>query len=167
MHRTIAYVDKDGEELKIWVPRRSATKATQVFVLLERFSLGLPAHDPYFSTDTRWPSCFDNTVAGGITAGDLPRQSILREFSEEASLPPQTVSPLLRQAGVITYVYRQRVGWLQPEVQYVYDVKLPSDNSVKPTTNPADGEVESFELMGLEQVVQKLVDGEFKPNCAL
>ncbi|GAA5885008.1 hypothetical protein JCM16303_006515 [Sporobolomyces ruberrimus] len=162
-----AYVDKDGEELKIWVPRRSATKATQVSVLLERFSLGLPAHDPYFSTDTRWPSCFDNTVAGGITAGDLPRQSILREFSEEASLPPQTVSPLLRQAGVITYVYRQRVGWLQPEVQYVYDVKLPSDNIVKPTTNPADGEVESFELMGLEQVVQKLVDGEFKPNCAL
>jgi 8-oxo-dGTP pyrophosphatase MutT (NUDIX family) len=106
-------------------------------------------------------------VAGGITAGDLPRQSILREFSEEASLPPQIVSPLLRQAGVVTYCYRQTLGWLQPEVQYVYDIKLPSDGSIKPTTNPADGEVESFELMGLEEVVGKMVGGEFKANCAL
>ncbi|GAA5841411.1 hypothetical protein JCM3766R1_004075 [Sporobolomyces carnicolor] len=137
-----AYVEEEGQELKIWVPRRSATKAT-------------------------WPSYLDNTVAGGITAGDLPRQSILREFSEEASLPPRVVSPLLRQTGVITYVYRQTLGWLQPEVQYVYELKLPSDGTIKPTTNPADGEVESFELMGLERVVQKLVDGKFKANCAL
>jgi len=114
-----------------------------------------------------WSSYLDNTVAGGITAGDLPRQSILREFTEEASLPPQIVSPLLRQAGVVTYCFRQKEGWLQPEVQYVYDIKLPSDGSVRPTTNPEDGEVESFELMELEQVVRKMVEGEFKPNCAL
>ncbi|GAA6014451.1 hypothetical protein JCM11491_007058 [Sporobolomyces phaffii] len=141
VHST-AYVEEEGQELKIWVPRRSATKAT-------------------------WPSYLDNTVAGGITAGDLPRQSILREFSEEASLPPEVVSPLIRQTGVITYVYRQTLGWLQPEVQYVYEMKLPSDGSVKPTTNPQDGEVETFELMGLTEVVQRLVDGEFKANCAL
>ncbi|GAA5962149.1 hypothetical protein JCM3765_003875 [Sporobolomyces pararoseus] len=137
-----AYVEEEGKEIKIWVPRRSATKAT-------------------------WPSYLDNTVAGGITAGDLPRQSILREFSEEASLPPQIVSPLLRQTGVVTYIYRQTLGWLQPEVQYVYEIKLPTDGSIKPSTNPADGEVESFELMGLEEVVKRMVDGEFKANCAL
>lgn len=136
-------------------------------------SLGLISH-PRFRARTNsqtflssWPSYLDNTVAGGITAGDLPRQSILREFSEEASLPPQIVSPLLKQAGVVTYCFRQKEGWLQPEVQYVYDIKLPRDGSVRPSTNPEDGEVESFELMEIEEVVRRMVEGEFKPNCAL
>ncbi|GAA5944120.1 uncharacterized protein JCM15063_005322 [Sporobolomyces koalae] len=140
-----AYVkgDEPGSEIKIWVPRRSATKAT-------------------------WPSYLDNTCAGGITAGDLPRQSMLREFIEEASLSPTLVSPRLVQTGVVTYVYRQTLGWLQPEVQYVYELKLPgNDERFKPTTNPQDGEVESFELIGLGKVVELLLEGQFKPNCAL
>ncbi|GAA6008301.1 uncharacterized protein JCM10292_005524 [Rhodotorula paludigena] len=144
-----AFVEEDGEPIKLWVPRRSATKQT-------------------------WPSYLDNTVAGGITAGDSPRQSIIRECAEEASLSPAFVAPRIKQAGVITYQYRTVDGFLQPEVQYVYDLRLPppsqegaAEMGAVPTTNPADGEVESFELMSLEDVVEKMVAGEFKPNCAL
>ncbi|GAA5824043.1 hypothetical protein JCM3770_005135 [Rhodotorula araucariae] len=146
-----AYVEEEGEPLKLWVPRRSATKPT-------------------------WPSMLDNTVAGGITAGDTPRQSILRECAEEASLSPAFIAPRIRQAGVVTYHYRTAAGYLQPEVQYVYDLRLPAPGSAEaaaagegaqPSTNPADGEVESFELVTLEETVRRMVDGEFKPNCAL
>ncbi|BGO98892.1 hypothetical protein NBRC10513v2_003294 [Rhodotorula toruloides] len=144
-----AYVGGNGKPLRFWIPRRAATKPT-------------------------WPSYLDNTVAGGITAGDMPRHSIIRECWEEASLDPAWVAPRLRQAGVVTYHYRTDWGWLQPEVQYVYDLELPDpdnladgEHKVIPTTNPADGEVESFELLSLEEVVQRMVAGEFKPNCAL
>ncbi|GAA5990133.1 hypothetical protein JCM11641_001066 [Rhodosporidiobolus odoratus] len=140
-----AYVEEEGKPMRLWVPRRSATKPT-------------------------WPSYLDNTTAGGITAGDNPRYSIIRECAEEASLPPSYVAPRIKQAGVITYNYRTADGWLQPEVQYVYDLLLPppeQEGAIKPTTNPEDGEVESFDLMSIEEVVKKMVDGEFKPNCAL
>ncbi|GAA6044359.1 hypothetical protein JCM8097_008407 [Rhodosporidiobolus ruineniae] len=149
-----AYVEEEGKPLRLWVPRRSSTKQT-------------------------WPSMLDNTVAGGITAGDLPRYSILRECAEEASLPPHFVAPRLKQGGVITYCYRTKEGWVQPEVQYIYDLPLPppalaatltptgEPASYNPTTNPDDGEVESFELLDLEDVVERMVRGEFKPNCAL
>ncbi|TNY23020.1 NUDIX hydrolase domain-like protein [Rhodotorula diobovata] len=146
-----AYVEEEGEPLKLWVPRRSATKPT-------------------------WPSMLDNTVAGGITAGDTPRASIIRECAEEASLSPQFVAPRIKQAGVVTYHYRTAAGWLQPEVQYVYDLRLPPPGSAgaegdsegtQPSTNPADGEVESFELLTLEKTVKRMCAGEFKPNCAL
>lgn len=115
----------------------------------------------------------DNTVAGGITAGDSPRKSIIRECAEEASLSPAFVASRIKQAGVLTYHYRTSAGFLQPEVQYVYDLRLPApgsahaDEGTQPSTNPADGEVESFELLSLDETVRRMCDGEFKPNCAL
>ncbi|BGP15490.1 hypothetical protein JCM10213v2_003469 [Rhodosporidiobolus nylandii] len=139
-----AYVEEDGQPLRLWVPRRSPTKQT-------------------------WPSMLDNTVAGGITAGDTPRYSIIRECAEEASLPPSYVAPRIKQAGVITYHYRTAEGWLQPEgrssppfppVQYIYDLRLPppeQEGAIKPTTNPDDGEVESFELLTLEDTVESVL----------
>ena len=114
-----------------------------------------------------WPSYLDNTVAGGITSGDLPRESVIRECAEEASLPPSFVSSAIRAVSVLSYTYRTEHGWIQPEVQYIYDLPLPADGSVVPSTNPDDGEVESFELMELEGVVRRMVEGEFKPNCAM
>lgn len=133
----------------------------------------------------RWPSYLDNTVAGGITAGDTPYASILRECAEEASLDPQIVEDRIRFGSVVVYHYRTAQGWIQPEVQYVYDLDLTPEfgalleaespeeveererDRVRPRTNAADGEVESFELMDLESVVARICDHEFKPNCAL
>ncbi|GAA5882494.1 hypothetical protein JCM3774_006131 [Rhodotorula dairenensis] len=149
VHLTAYVKEQDDKPMRIWVPRRSPNKQT-------------------------WPSMLDNTVAGGITAGDLPRKSILRECAEEASLDPVFVAQRVRQTNVITYNSRTAEGWLSPEVQYCYDLELPDPETelgaregVIPTTNAADGEVESFSLMTVDEVVQHMVDGHFKPNCAL
>jgi 8-oxo-dGTP pyrophosphatase MutT (NUDIX family) len=130
----------------------------------------LPFFIPFFSAPTRrsWPSHLDNTVAGGITSSQTPYESILRECAEEASLPPSYTSPRIKQTGVLCYHYRTTEGWIQPEVQWVYDLPMDGGSGgTRPTTNPEDGEVESFELMELGEVVERMVAGEFKPNCAL
>lgn len=127
----------DGD-LRVWTPRRAATKAT-------------------------WPSYLDNSVAGGITSGDKPRESMIRECWEEAGLTDDVVRPRLKQVGVITYVYRTPEGYIQPEVEYVYDLPLPADIIPK----PIDGEAEDFQLLDVRDVRTKMEHGEFKPNCAL
>lgn len=119
-----------------------------------------------------WPSYLDNTVAGGISAGSTPYSTILRESIEEASLPPSFVASRIRSTSVLVYNYRTEQGWIQPEVQYVFDLPMDplgdgegGEGVVKPGVN--DGEVEEFVLMELDEVVRRMCDGEFKPNCAL
>lgn len=143
-----------GSSLKVWVPRRSASKAT-------------------------WPSYLDNSVAGGITSGDAPFETIVRECQEEASLAEDVVRARIQQAGVVTYVYRtlpleEGAGYLQPEVQYIYDLPLPAPRSpsgdaeeAKFIPKPNDGEAQSFELLSVPQIMELLRKGEFKPNCGL
>lgn len=133
-----AYTSDDTRGVRIWTPRRAKNKAT-------------------------WPGYLDNSVAGGITSGDGPWESIIRECWEEAGLPDEVVRPRLRQAGVITYVYRTPQGYLQPEIEYVYELPLPLE--VRP--RPIDGEAEDFQLWGLDEIRQRMQTGEFKPNSAL
>ena len=134
----------DEEELRIWVPRRAATKQT-------------------------YGGMLDNTVAGGIATGETAFDSMVRESAEEASLPEDLVRKNTKAVGTVTYFHIRdhRAGGetrlLQPECQYVYDLELPE--SVVP--KPSDDEVEGFELMGVDQVKEALRSGEFKPNCAL
>jgi len=57
---------------------------------------------------------------------------------------------------------------LQPEIEYVYDLPIPTDADAAPfTPKPLDGEVESFELLPVDQVMAKMREGLFQPNCAL
>ncbi|KAK3096334.1 hypothetical protein LTR53_019395, partial [Teratosphaeriaceae sp. CCFEE 6253] len=126
----------DEEELRIWVPRRAATKQT-------------------------YGGMLDNTVAGGISTGETPFESIIRESAEEASLPAELVRANAKAVGTVTYFHirDQRAGGetrlLQPECQYVYDLEL--GESVVP--RPSDDEVEGFELMGVEEVKEALRQG--------
>ena len=56
------------------------------------------------------------------------------------------------------------VHTLKRDVFFVYDLELPADF----TPVPVDGEVESFELMDLQTVVNLIAETEeFKPNVAL
>ena len=55
----------------------------------------------------------DNTVAGGITAGDSPTETIVRECLEEASLEEDVVRPRLRSVGLVSYAIVTKEGWLQ------------------------------------------------------
>ncbi|EPQ30340.1 uncharacterized protein PFL1_01866 [Pseudozyma flocculosa PF-1] len=124
---------------QIWVPRRSATKST-------------------------WPGYLDNSVAGGIVAGDEAWSSMVRECEEEASLDAAYVEERCKTVGVLSYFYKTRAhGWIQPEVEYVYDLCVEEETVLR----PCDGEAESFVKMPVDEVVQRIKAGEFKPNCCL
>lgn len=139
-----AYTKSESGEMRLWTPRRAATKQT-------------------------YGGMLDNTVAGGIATGESPFECIVREAGEEASLPEELVRKGVKPVGTVTYfhVRDHRAGGetrlLQPECQYVYDLELPEDVEPK----PSDDEVEEFELKTVEEVKEALRNGEFKPNCAV
>ncbi|EED80277.1 predicted protein [Postia placenta Mad-698-R] len=104
-----------------------------------------------------WPGYLDNTVAGGIPCGLGAFESLVKESMEEASLAEDVVRTHARAAGTISYFFR-----------YVYDLRIPTGadpEAYKPT--PLDGEVESFDLLSLAEVVSRMQRGLFKPNTAL
>ncbi|KAL9109530.1 MAG: hypothetical protein Q9227_005865 [Pyrenula ochraceoflavens] len=142
VHMT-AYVKK-GREVRIWVPRRAQTKQT-------------------------YPGYLDNTVAGGISTGEIPFECLVREAGEEASLPEKFVRNHAIPCGTVTYFLLRdanaggETGLCQPECQYVYDLELP--DSIIPA--PDDNEAENFELLSVGEVQEALAAGRFKPNCAL
>jgi isopentenyldiphosphate isomerase len=136
--------DEGLENYKIWVPKRSKTKQT-------------------------FPGMLDNSVAGGLSAGESIWDSIYREAEEEASLPIE-IAKRARAAGSVTYFYVSgegsggETGLLQPECQYVFDLDL---TDVDVELKPNDSEVESFQLMKGDEAWKLLLEGAFKPNCAL
>ncbi|KAF8837002.1 hypothetical protein BDN67DRAFT_910047 [Paxillus ammoniavirescens] len=140
IHMTIYHEDPDGSNVRIWVPTRSRTKQT-------------------------WPGYLDNSVAGGIPSGMSIFESLVKESMEEASIDEDIVRTHTKCAGFISYYFRTAKGWLQPEVEYVYDLRVPPDTPFQP--KPLDGEVESFDLLPLDVVITKVKQGLFKANCAL
>lgn len=142
VHAT-AFVRRPDGQLYFWVPRRSATKQT-------------------------WPGMLDNTVAGGLSAGESQFDAMVRECEEEAGLPTELVRQRLTAVGTLSYFYLSGpgaggTGLLQPEVQYLYDIELPSD--IQP--HPVDGEAEEFSLLSTSQVLEAIRAQKFKPNCSL
>ena len=141
VHMT-AYVETEGG-MRIWTPRRSETKQT-------------------------YPGMLDNTVAGGLSTGEEPFECLVRECEEEASLP-EHVARQAKSCGTLTYVHIRdaRAGgetrMVQPECQYIYDLKLPADVIPKPN----DDEAVDFKLLSVEEVRTAMANGKFKPNCAL
>lgn len=127
---------------KIWVPRRSYTKPT-------------------------FPGMLDNTVAGGLGYPFGILETAVKECGEEAGLNETYVRNKLRPAGVISYWYQHKYDntfkLSQPEVEYVYDLEIPSN--VIP--HPVDGEVAEFKLMTIDDICRELLAGNFKPNAAL
>ncbi|KIW01957.1 uncharacterized protein PV09_06794 [Verruconis gallopava] len=150
VHLTCYTRDVDSGAMKIWIPRRAKNKQT-------------------------YPSMLDNSVAGGIAAGEEPFECLVREAMEEASLP-EAISRKAKAAGCVTYFYIRderaggETGLLQPECQYIYDLDLTGakdEHGDGVVCKPNDEEVEAFELLDVEQVITALGNGEFKPNCAL
>lgn len=139
-----AYVEEPDGTLKLWISRRSKTKQT-------------------------YPGMLDNTAAGGMSTGEEPFECLVRECMEEASLPEDIVRARAKSTGCLTYMYVRderaggEAGLLQPECEYIYDLKLDPDIIPKPN----DTEVEDFRLWSVDEVKQALANGEFKPNCAV
>ena len=142
VHMTV-YTHTD-EGMKIWVPKRARTKQT-------------------------YGGMLDNTVAGGLATGERPFECLVREATEEASLPEQLVRSNAKACGTVSYFHIRddraggETGLLQPECQYVYDMEV--GPNVKP--KPNDEEVEVFHLWSVEEIRRHLAMDEFKPNCAL
>ncbi|KAI0482140.1 NUDIX domain-containing protein [Xylariaceae sp. FL0804] len=132
--------------LRIWVPRRAADKST-------------------------YPGMLDNTVAGGLVAGEDPFEAMVREADEEASLPADLMRRRCRYRGMVTYISVTDAraggesGLVYPEAQWVYDAELPAPATITP--RPRDGEVAAFYLWSVDEVRAALARGEFKPNTAL
>ena len=108
------------------------------------------------------PGKLDHIVAGGIPAGLSPLQTLIKESGEEAAIPGDVASQAVLVASFGYAMERQeglRRDWL-----YAYDLFLPEDF----TPQPADGEVEGFELWPLERVFTAVRDtGDFKFNVNL
>ncbi|KAI0752680.1 NUDIX hydrolase domain-like protein [Daedaleopsis nitida] len=134
------YEEVPGEdEPKMWVAQRALTKQT-------------------------WPGYLDNSVAGGIPAGLSVFECVVKEAMEEASIPEDVVRRYARSTGSVSYFFRTPKGWLQPEIEYTYDICLPPGSGVDP--RPLDGEVASFRLEPLLTVVGLVRTGLFKYNCS-
>ena len=132
VHCTGYVENKDG--LKIWAPRRARTKPT-------------------------YGGMLDNTVAGGMAMGDDAFTTLVKEASEEASLPAKMVRERAKACGMVSYFHVQakkegeKSGLLQPTCKYVYDLKLPA--GTRP--HAGDDEVEGFELLTVDEIKKELV----------
>ena len=98
----------------------------------------------------------DNSVAGGIAGGMTAFDTLVKEAAEEASLDPQLVRKKARSVGVVSYYRQTDAGWLQPEVQFVYDMRVEPGEA---RLAPMDGEVESFKVCLYFFVGQTMYDG--------
>lgn len=132
---------KDGK-MRLWIARRSLTKPT-------------------------FPGKLDNTVAGGLGYPHGINETVVKECQEEAGLEPSFVNLHLKPTGVVLYMIQPDGPdrQVQPEVEYTFDLEFDDETLVVP--QPEDGEVGSFTLMTLEELLPKLESKEFKPNCAL
>lgn len=134
-----------SSSIQMWCPRRALTKAT-------------------------YPGMLDNSVAGGISDGRSAYETIVKEAEEEASIPEDVARRHIKSVGAISYIYvdgttADNAGWIQPEVQYIYD--LPLTGEVKDLQlRPNDGEAENFELWSMDKIKEEMLLGHFKPNCA-
>ncbi|KAJ7748417.1 nudix hydrolase 20 [Mycena metata] len=129
--------------LRLWIPTRAKNKSM-------------------------WPGYLDNTVAGGIPAGMPMFEALVKECMEEASLPEELVRKHVRSVGCVSYFHRTSKGWLQPEVEYMYDMPIPPTADPTPfEPKPLDGEVERFDFLNKTQVEVEMRSARFKPNCAV
>ncbi|KAG6372479.1 NUDIX hydrolase domain-like protein [Boletus reticuloceps] len=126
----------------LWIPRRSLTKST-------------------------WPGRYDCTVGGGMGLWETPNETIIRECTEEASLPSDFVRKHARSTGMLNFTNQSPSKWILPGIYYLYELRLPNDGTIMPRTNAKDGEVDTFQLMDVEEVMQRLLQGQFKPSSAM
>lgn len=94
--------DAHGRPARLWIARRSPTKATD-------------------------PNRLDNLVGGGVPAGQSPRDTVIREGWEEAGLRPEQMRGL--QRGRVLHLLRDIPEGLQREWIHVYDLALPADTA--------------------------------------
>jgi len=109
-----------------------------------------------------WPGQLDQIVAGGQPEGISLMDNLIKEAAEEASISKE-VAQSAQLVGEIQYRSQTHRG-LNNDGIFAYDLWL--DETFTPVNT--DGEVDSFQLMPLEEVarITETTD-EFKDNCNL
>lgn len=77
----------------------------------------------------------DHIVAGGQPSDLTPTENIIKECSEEASIPLE-LARTAKPVGAVSYTTISSTG-LKPDVLFTFDIQLPHDF----TPQPQDGEV--------------------------
>ena len=133
----IAYT-KQGNAYKLWVPKRNKNKLVA-------------------------PAKFDNSVAGGVRAGENIIDALHREGYEEAGLRKKQLNHV-KLVGTLNYNWKNSTYTLRRDTLYLFDLEV--DKTFKP--HCFDGEVEKFELLDWKRVL-KLMQGtnSIKNNCNL
>ena len=124
----------------IWVATRAANKST-------------------------YPNMLDHIVAGGLPYGVGVMENVLKECSEEASIPP-AVAATARPVGALLNTYIDHNGNSKRDCIFCFDLELPEDF----VPVPQDGEVAGFQLRPVAWVLQAVLRGGeagYKPNCNL
>lgn len=132
---------KTKEGIKIWLARRNLKKGS-------------------------FPGKLDNAVAGGVALGEEPLSALLRETEEETGLLEEFVRDHVQAAGTTSWIYtheqRGDPAFVMPGISCVYDLELDSEIMLK----PVDGDIHEFILVGVNDVKEMMLRGEFKPMCA-
>lgn len=114
--------DARGRPTHLWIARRSLSKATD-------------------------PGLLDNLVGGGVSDGQTPHETLLREGWEEAGLTPAQMAQA--RPGRVIRLHRDIPEGLQFEDLHCFDLQLAA--GLVPRNQ--DGEVSGFELLTLEQAL--------------
>jgi 8-oxo-dGTP pyrophosphatase MutT (NUDIX family) len=96
------------------------------------------------------PGKLDQIVGGGVPLGYSLAEALVKECAEEAGMPA-ALAGHARPVGAIT-ILAEEDGGLWHETLFNYDLTLPDDFTPENT----DGEVESFELMSVAEVRNRL-----------
>lgn len=180
-----AYVhDPDSKTTKLWIPRRSRTKKNSPGRLDVTAGGGIQLGDTPLATiirETSEEALLDSDyVAEHIrSVGTLPfphRQAASPLSTSLSTYPDSSTnaspsSP--HQHSPNSYDHRvgtmdvHRSHYILPGLYFLYELELPADRSVMPQPNILDGEVQSFALMELQDVLNNLLDGRFKSSSAM
>ena len=133
----IVYI-KQRNSYKLWVPKRNKNKLVS-------------------------PSKLDNSVAGGVRAGEDIFGALEREAYEEAGLKKEQLNNV-KLVGTINYNWKNSPYTLRRDTLYLFDLEV--DGKFKPQC--LDGEVEKFELMEWKKVLKLMQNtNSIKNNCNL
>ena len=133
----IAYT-RQNNSYKLWVPKRNKNKLVA-------------------------PSKLDNSVAGGVRAGEDIFGALEREAYEEAGLKKKQLNNV-KLVGTLNYNWKNSPYTLRRDTLYLFDLEV--DDKFKP--HCLDGEVEKFELMEWKKVLKLMQNTDsIKSNCNL
>ena len=108
------------------------------------------------------PGKLDHLVAGGQPFGLGVLENLIKEAGEEAGIPAELAARAVA-VGAVSYRCERPEG-LRDDVLFCYDLELPENFTPVNT----DGEVESFSLWPIAEVLARVRDTEdFKFNVAL